>query len=184
MDPCPIPNKTSPDEIRVFSNCDEVALRINGKLVARQQPDSNPFSINLPHPPFTFRIPGFEPGTLKATGFIKGKKVAETSQTTAGKAVAIELKADISGMALNAGTPDLVFIYASLIDANGVVVNRDSLPVRFTVKGNAELIGDNPIRAEAGIATMLLKTTGVPGTLTVTAEAAGIKAVILAWTLM
>jgi len=169
----------SPDEIRIFSNCDEVALSLNGKLVARQKPDTNAYSKNLPHPPFTFKIPGFEPGTLKATGYIQGEKVTETKRTTAGKAIAVELKADISGMEVKAGKPDLIFIYASLTDVNGVVVHRDSLPVRFSVKGKAELIGDNPIRAEAGIATILLKTNGAGENIIIEAEAAGLKPAIL-----
>ncbi|MFA6127927.1 MAG: glycoside hydrolase family 2 TIM barrel-domain containing protein [Bacteroidales bacterium] len=166
--------KESPDFIKVFSNCEEVELHLNGRLVARQKPDSDQYSTHLPHPPFTFRIPGFEPGTLEAIGYITGVKVAERKQTTPGKSVGIQVRADLSGKNLEPGIPDLIFIYASMIDAKGTVVGKDTLPVRFSVNGQAELIGDNPAKAEAGIAGILLKTSG-QGNITVTATAAGLK---------
>jgi len=50
--------------------------------------------------------------------------------------------------------------------------NAVSSPVTFRVtSGPGELIGTNPINAEAGIATILLRTTGVKGDITVSAVA-------------
>ncbi len=166
---------TSPLTVKVFSNCEEVELVRNGKAIARQKPDADQYSGRLPHPPFTFRLPGFEPGTLQAFGYIKGKQVVVSVQSTPGKAIAIELKADLSGKPLASGKADLIFIHASLRDADGTLVNRDSMPVKFTVKGPAGLIGNNPVNAEAGIASILLKSAGTRGSIHITAESAGLR---------
>src|SRR4029077_5670203 len=66
----------SPREVRVFSNCDEVALYLNGKLIERRRPDSSRVSTNLKHAPFTFAIDRFEPGTLQAVGYRGGREAA------------------------------------------------------------------------------------------------------------
>ena len=41
---------------RVFSNCDEVELLVNGLSLGRREPDTDPPKANLDHPPFTFPI--------------------------------------------------------------------------------------------------------------------------------
>src|SRR5208283_5729839 len=58
----------SPREVRVFSNCEEVALYLNGRLVERHRLDTSRVSTNLKHAPFTFKPDRFQPGTLPAVG--------------------------------------------------------------------------------------------------------------------
>jgi len=55
-------------EVRVFNNCEEVALYLNGRLVERRRPDTSRVSTNLKHAPFTFKPDRFQPGTLPAVG--------------------------------------------------------------------------------------------------------------------
>ncbi|MFR9533172.1 MAG: glycoside hydrolase family 2 TIM barrel-domain containing protein, partial [Rikenellaceae bacterium] len=69
-------DENSPLDIKVYSNCDEVKLYLNGKLVAAQTPDTDKNSTMLPHPPFTFSIGTFKAGELRAEGYIAGEKVA------------------------------------------------------------------------------------------------------------
>lgn len=165
-------NFWSDDEVstaKVYSNTDEVELFLNGESLGRQLPDSNRVSSNLNHPPFTFEIDEFEPGKLRAVGYIDGEEVAEHIQATPGEAQSIELEVDFSNKPLQAGQKDVVFVYASVVDENGTVVPNADHEIYFEVKGNAELVGQNPISAEAGIATILLRAGDKPGMLLITA---------------
>lgn len=164
----------SPREVRVFSNCEEVELWLNGRSLGRQSPDRGRTATHLPHPPFTFVTERFEAGELRAGGFIGGERAAEHVVRTPGAPARLELAADLSGRALAAGG-DIVFVYARVVDAAGTVVPTTELPVRFAVEGDAELIGHNPIAAEAGVATILLRTGSTPGALRIRAEAGELR---------
>jgi beta-galactosidase len=154
---------SSGNTVRVFSNADSVQLFRNDTLIAIQGPDSDPTSVNLKHPPFTFTLPGYAPGTLRAVGLRKGAEVITHSVTTAGPPAALRLFADFSNKTLKAGGSDVIFIYATIVDSLGNAVhNADSL-VEFSVRGNGELIGHNPARAEAGVASILLRAGPNPG---------------------
>ncbi|SDS48976.1 beta-galactosidase [Mucilaginibacter mallensis] len=143
--------------VKVFSNCDEVELFLNDKSLGIQKPDTDLFSRNLPHAPFTFNPAAYIPGKLTAIGYIKGKKVAVNTIATPGSAFKINIKADLSGKNLAAGKNDIIFIYASITDSKGTVIPNAGDMIKFSVKGNGELIGKQSINAEAGIATILLK---------------------------
>jgi beta-galactosidase len=103
------------------------------------------------------------PGTLRAVGLRKGAEFITHSVTTAGPPAALRLVADFSNKPLKAGGSDVIFIYATIVDSLGNAVhNADSL-VEFSVRGNGELIGHNPARAEAGVASILLRAGDNPG---------------------
>jgi beta-galactosidase len=159
--------------VKVYSNCDEIGLLLNGRLIGRQQPDKDNLSGNLLHAPFTFHLPLFEPGTLNAIGYLKGKKVAGAGRKTPGSPFQVGLSMDYSGKDLKAGCNDVVFIYASVMDRDGTLVPGDNREVKFAVEGDATLIGSNPMQAESGIASILLKAGNQPGVIKITATAQG-----------
>ena len=161
----------SPLDVTVFSNCDEVTLYLNDVLVARQKPTINENSDKLNHSPFIFKVAKFTAGSLRAEGFIKGQKVVSTVVKTPETATKIELSYDVSSKAINPNNPDVVFVYAKITDANGTIIPDATSEVTFALsEGNAALIGANPVKAEAGIATILLKTSNLKTPILITAS--------------
>jgi len=130
--------------------------------------------MNLRHPPFTFTLPGYIPGTIRATAFRNGAEIASHSVSTPGSPAALRLVADFSNKHLQADGTDAVFVYASLVDSAGNPVYDGSLPVQFSVRGDASLLGDNPVMAEAGIASILLRAGTHPGRVMIRASTEGV----------
>lgn len=160
--------------VKVYSNCDEVELSLNGKIIARQKPDKDRNSDNLRHPPFSFKITGFVSGKLEAKGLIGGKEMVKTERNSPKTAAKIILSVDLSGKELQAGKNDVVFVYGSVVDSEGTVIPDDKRAIKFSVEGDAEFISDNPRNAEAGISTILLKAGETSGNILIKATAEGL----------
>lgn len=164
-------NEKSPLDLKVYSNCDEVELFLNGQLISKNKPLVNKDSEHLKHPPFIFNLTKFEPGTLKAIGYLNGKKVAEDVVKTPEKPVKINISVDTSNVDINKTHPDMVFVYATVTDKNGTLVPDFDGLIQFELDGkNAALVGENPVKAEAGIATILLRTSSLKKPLKITAK--------------
>jgi len=190
----------SPLEVVVFSNCEQVRLTQNAKLVATQEPDQG---FRIPHPPFTFRVGDFSGtrsmlfgnatsaegvrtpiGELLAEGLIGGKVVVKHLVHSPGVPQGIRLRADTCSIDPVADGADWVRIYADICDAREMTYPYGDDMVTFSVSGEGAVIGDerifaNPIRAEAGIATALVRMTKEAGLVTVRASAPGLKGAVL-----
>ena len=184
----------SPSAVTVFSNCQEVRLTQNGKIIGTQKPDVMQF---VAHPPFTFKADAFsgersmlfasgvndagvQAGELKAEGLINGQVVATHVVRSPGVPSRIELSADYAGRDLTADGADWIRVYARLTDGNGTTYPYGDDLVTFSAEGPGAIIGDatigaNPTRAEAGIATALVRAGTTPGKITVRAEAFGLR---------
>lgn len=183
----------SPSVVTVFSNCEQVRLYQNGKIIATQEPDAG---YHIPHPPFTFKVGDFsntrtmlfangvapagtEIGELKAEGLIDRKVAAAHQIYSPGEPKSIQLKLDTCGRDPVADGADWVRVHAHIRDARGTTYPYADDLVTFSVSGQGSLIGGekiaaNPVRAEAGIATGLVRTTRAAGRVTVHASAPGL----------
>lgn len=130
---------------------------------------------NLERAPFTFEGVAYEPGELKAIGRIHGQEKAVYVVRTPLEPEVLSLRMDMSGKALAADGSDFVFAYAEIRDANGTIITSASHEVTFEVEGSAVIVGENPIQAEAGIATILLQSRPLPGEVRVTCHANGLE---------
>lgn len=210
--------------IVVFSNCEEVALLVNGKEVGRQQPqwggetgynmpkkyqaagywngnlrnmldDSLEITKNynhdveakcfdgsntncLNHPPLRFEQVPYEEGTLEAVGYIGGKEVVRQTRKSEPKAAKLSLVAADQGIPLEADGVDFVFVYACVQDETGALCVADERKVRFSIDGG-ELIGRNPVNAQAGIAPVIVRKNKGATQLKITADAQNIVTGVL-----
>ena len=167
------------EDIEVYSNAEEVELRLNGRSVGR-----------LPKPaddaPRIFKVP-FEKGVLTALAKNGGRVVATHELKTAGAAARIVLKSDRTSVAPT--WDDLAHITAEIVDEQGVLVPGASHEITFTVSGPGEVNavdnGDpqsheayqtNKRRAFLSRCLALVRATAATGRVTVTAQADGLAA--------
>lgn len=168
--------KGSDTTVKIFSNCDEAELFVNGRSMGKQKPDKDRFSVNIKHPPFSFHLHAFVPGTLTAAGYINHKKVILQNVKTPGEPAKINLRADYSGKDLQAGRNDFVFVYAEVTDNNGTIVSNAADAVEFEVRGDAKIVGPAVVNAEAGIAAILVKAGSTPGKIILSARSKVLRA--------
>ena len=161
--------------LKVYSNCDEIGLYLNNKLIERKTGTKDAISGQLSCPPFIFNLKKFEAGQLKAVGYSKNKVVCSDSVNTAGKASIIKLIYDQSRKSLKADGADVVFVYATICDANGNTITDADASIQFNINGNGKLIGQNPVKAEAGIATILLQAGTVNKSIVIKATSDKLK---------
>jgi beta-galactosidase len=163
----------SANPVTVFSNCDKVSLYLNNTLVATNSPASG---TNLEHPLFSFSVP-FQSGTLRADGLIGGVVRATHSVSTPGTANKISVTIDTANMQFIADGSDIAMVHASILDASGTVIPSASNTVTFSVSsGPGDLVGNASFAAQAGIATVLLRSRTTGGTITVSASGSGLTA--------
>ncbi len=157
---------TSSLRLPVYSNCEEVELRLNNRLIERRRPAQTALTQHLPHPPFYFDLPAFVPGKLEATGYIGGQPQATQLVATPGTFARLELVVDELGVHPRADEPDVLFVHARLCDAAGTLCVQETTPISFTVHG-ATLLG--PATVEAGVASIVVRVPAGAAAFTVTA---------------
>ncbi len=159
-------------EVRVFSNCQQVRLYVNDVLKEVRTPDTGAATANLLHPPFTFADLTFERGQLRAEGLINGRCAAVHGVRTTEAAAAISVRPDVANVPANGS--ETVFVYASVVDVAGTVVPTAADRVTFSLTGPASLESPATVRAEAGIATALVRVSDRPGQVVISAAAPGL----------
>jgi beta-galactosidase len=178
--------QNSPSDRRVYSNCQQVRLYQDATVIGTQNPDNGPSYVNyvgrpastwsLAHPPFTFKGVTYRANSmLIAEGLINNQVVVRDTVRAQGSASTIKLIADPP--VLEANAQDISRIEAYIVDANGAWIHSATNSVSWTLTGSAgELVGDNPISAQAGACITLVKATQTPGTVSLRASSNGLTA--------
>lgn len=170
------PGNLSPHEenVEVYSNAEQVELFLNGRsLGSKARPSDDA--------PRNWKVP-FERGTLRAVGSNGGRVVATHELKTAGQPARVVLSVDKPTLANDWN--DVVYVEATIVDANGVIVPNASNTIAFRVTGLGRVVavdsGDNAShepfqaaerRAYQGRCFALLKASGPRGRINVTAAA-------------
>ncbi len=168
---------TSPTTVRVYSNCDQVSLSLNGSLIATRSPDTG---TALLHPPFNFDLGSFTPGTLQAVCLISGVQKVAFTRRTPGAAAAIQLQPE--GTTLQADMSDARLVFINVVDANGTVVPTDSSQVNLSVSGPGSIVGPAVVTMKGGQLAAWVRAGRTAGTITLTASAPGLASASLTLT--
>ncbi len=166
-----------------FTNCDEVELRLNGRVIGRRQNETdNPKARNQIY----WKDVKYRAGTLEAVGYRAGKEVCRHTVKTAGSAVKLLAKAENSAW-LRDGD-DLQFVSVSAVDRKGLKDPSCGGKLSFSVSGPAEIIAvdngdlssdemmDSCTRSlYRGHATMILRSLPSEGEVILTVSGEGFK---------
>ena len=88
----------------------------------------------------------------------------------------LQLTADLQDRPLAADGTDAVFVRAAILDAAGNPVPDATNTVQFAITGSAECISPANPNAEAGIATVLIRSRNLTaGRISIKATALGLK---------
>ncbi len=165
-------------QISVYSSCNSVRLELNGKVMGEKiiPVDSNyivKFDLT------------YEPGELKAIGLSDGKEVAEKIIRTTGEAKNIRLSADRNS--IHADRNELSYISVEVTDQNGNIIPDGKFPIILKISGVGELLAagnacpnepesfkDPKCKTFRGKALVIIRPTGKPGLINVTASSSGL----------
>jgi len=165
--------------VDVYSACNQVELFLNGKSLGVKPATRNTRFIA------SYDVP-YQPGELKAIGYMDGKPDAEMTLNTVNTPVAIRLKPDRPTIKSNYG--DLCFVSVEVIDTEGRLHPLAEQDVYFTVQGpgviaavgnsdpkNMERYVGNKSKAYRGRCLVAVKTIGQSGIIKLRAQADGLS---------
>ena len=168
-----------------FTNCDEVELLLNGKLLGRKK---NPTDTKQRNQIRWNDIP-YHKGRLEAVGYQRGKVVARHTLETTGKAV--RLLAEPDNTHWRADGQDLQHIRVTAVDAKGRRVRTCQDDLQFDMEGDAHIVavtnGDinseelnvaNHRRLWQGSAMVILRAGTTPSKITLRTKSATFKDII------
>jgi hypothetical protein len=162
--------ETSPTTVRVYSNCEQVALALNGTTVAVQGPDSG---THLLHPPLNFDMGKFTPGTLQAVCLIGGEQKAAVNRKTPGAAATVRLRAE--GAVLSADSSDARLVFIDIVDSEGTVVWSENRDVTVGISGPGTIVGPAALTMKGGQLAVWVRAERSAGTITLKAAAPGLE---------
>ncbi len=166
------------ENVEVYSNCAEVELLLNGRSLGKKAvpKDASPLNWTV----------NFAAGTIKAVGYNGGKAVSDFELRTAGKPAKILLTKNKRW--ITNSWDDVVFVTATIVDEDGVVVPGADMRVTFTVGDSGDLVavdsGDNtdldPFQAYdrkafQGRVFAMIKANRSDGSIRITAQAENLK---------
>jgi beta-galactosidase len=116
--------------VRVYTNCDEVELLVNGQSLGRRPPD-NIAQVN-------WRVI-YAPGAIEAHGYRNGQRVAVDRRETTGAPAALRVSPDRNR--IRADGADLALVTVEVLDEAGRLSPTACPELKFALRGPAVLLG-------------------------------------------
>ncbi|MDB4583813.1 DUF4982 domain-containing protein [Draconibacterium sp.] len=148
-------------EVYVWNNCDKVELFLNGDKLKNE--DGCLWKV------------AYQAGELKAFGK-KGKEKVEHVIQTSGKAQKVQCSSNSTSII--ADVFDAVLVKAQIVDEEGNSVHINNKTTIFEIIGSGRLVGiggKTEVETAAGLANILVRSTGEKGDITITAKADGLE---------
>lgn len=163
--------------IDVYSNCDEVELFLNDQSLGKKTPEDRLT---------TWENVKFEPGKLKAVGYVGGSPDAFEEKITAGSPASIKLEYFTNPHGMKADRSDVAIITATVVDKEGNEHPLAEPDITFAVSGPGNyrggfsdhldgMTGKTTLPAEAGKIRVAVRSTNQAGKVTVTASSEGLQ---------
>lgn len=177
-------NYTTPHNVDVYTNCEEVELFVNNVSKGCKSPSQGRCSW--------FAV-SFQPGSLRAVGRINGIEVCSDERNTAGEPhyIALSVITDPEGM--KADGSDVALVDAVVVDSLGIWCPTADNQITFRVSGPGtyrggynsyiqNTPGKTMLHAEAGRIRVGIRSTEIPGVITVGATAEGLQPATISFT--
>jgi beta-galactosidase len=171
------PQNSGQKRVVVFSNCEQVELRLNGRVVGAEPVNEERV--------LSFTV-DYQPGELVALGFRGGLPVVTNTLITAGEPTALRVQVDRA--ALPADGRSVAHVLVSIVDARGNLVSSGGNLVTVEVEGAGRLLGvDNgdqndstmlssyTKRANDGQVLALVQSGRMAGTITLKVASPGLQ---------
>jgi beta-galactosidase len=166
--------------VHLYTSGDEAELFLNGKSLGRKKRGPRDYRLR-------WDDVVYQPGTLRAVVYKKGKRWAEDTVATAGAPARLRVSADRAK--LHADGQDLAFVTVTITDKDGRPVPRAHDRITFKLSGPGAIVAtDNgdatsfePFQSRErnaynGLALAIVRTrAGEGGKLTLTASADGLE---------
>ena len=183
-----VPNELSPfskKDMVIFTNCDQVRLKIFGKDMGVKQAKN--LNAGIKHPPVVFknafdfmklkslhRARKRDKAFIEVEGIIDGKVVKRIRKYASLRTDRLILVPDYSKCLLTADGSDTLGVICYLVDKRGTVKRYTDMDVRFEITGPATLVNCNSTNTNPqpilwGTAVALVKATTTPGEITIRA---------------
>ncbi|MBE6339262.1 MAG: glycoside hydrolase family 2 protein [Bacteroidales bacterium] len=164
-------------EIRIFSNCDSISVKADGKLLTQ----ASTTMTQVAHPSISFYADE-APELIEAWGYIGGKEVVRQERRKPQSPEKLTIDVALNDIALKAAKNDAVFVYTYVTDANSTVVTTADMPITLRIAtGDATFVTENgyckeiTVKPAAGIAPALLQAGRTASEITIEAEADGLQ---------
>lgn len=165
--------------LRIFTNCEEVEIFLNGGKISRKNYDEQKGFIDVEVE--------YHPGILRVVGYKNGGHGAEESLETTGAAARIRLSAYDAKVC--ADGESIIQIEGEILDAQGLLCTQDASKIYVEVEGEAQFVAmDNGDLSDTTIYTskqrhayqgrfiIYLRSTQTQGKVKVTCRSNGLQA--------
>lgn len=161
----------------IFSNLDRVEVYVSGKLEGEAVRASDEYP-HLEYPPFKMQNIsggwGENFGALELRGYLGSEVVATHHLAADGIPQKLVFEAD--DPEIHADGADLTRLSLRITDEYGNTLPFAWGPVLLDINGPGVLVGEHPLVLPGGQGAVYLRSTLIPGTVTVTARAPGLPA--------